>query len=180
MRSRVVAFSFAALAIAQGALADEYYVSGDVLNVRLCPAEDCPITNQIYRGQKVTVYEHSREWARVSEFYDSRAEKLEFSQISSDTVARWVTFSYLSTTKPEKLKQPQLDGALADPRIKGIPDAGEYGLTSEDVISLRKYAAELLESGECSGIEYGDKSTTKTNTYFVNCTGENKNRFFTR
>ncbi len=180
MRWRLVIFIFTALVTSQNAIAADYYVSGDVLNVRLCPADDCPVTNRIYKGEKVTVYEQVGDWARISEFYDSYAERLEFPQIGSETVARWVAFSYLSMTKPEKKEQPQLDAALTDPRINGIPDVGDYGLTLEDVTILRRYAAELLESGECSSIELGDKSTTKPNTYYVSCTGESNNRFFTK
>jgi hypothetical protein len=54
---------------------------------------------------------------------------------------------------------------------------GEGGLTEIDVAILHRGAKHFLDSGRCKRIEYGDKSTSKPNTYYVNCGGP-RNLFF--
>ena len=160
-------------------VAEVAYVASDVLNERLCPGTDCPSTNKVYRGQKLEVFERKDGWARVSKYYDSTRERIEFPQVTSPTVARWVAEQYLSADAPEPLPQPVGDAFPADPRIQGIPAVGEYGLKERDVSMLRRYAAQLIASGECSGVEYGDRSVSKAGVYYVQCAGEQENRFFT-
>ena len=90
-------------------------------------------------------------------------------------MARWVSAKHLSTHRPADLAQPKLK---KDPRITGLPKVGDHGLTKRDVQILHRGAKHFVESGKCQKVEYGDKSTSKRNTYYVNC-GEPRNRFFT-
>jgi hypothetical protein len=39
------------------------------------------------------------------------------------------------------------------------------------VIILHRGAKLMLDNGRCKRIEYGDKSVSKPNTYYVNCGG---------
>jgi hypothetical protein len=145
-----------------------YYVTADSLNVRLAPDSKAKITNKLYRQQKLYVFEVKGEWARISKYYSGATE------IVSGEVARWVSAKYLSNFLPKDKKQPNIAN---DPRIKGIPKVGEYGATEKDVEILYAAAKHFLESKKCKKIEYGDKSTSKPNTYYLNC-GGTKNHFF--
>jgi hypothetical protein len=75
-----------------------FFVTSDELNERLQPRIDGKISNVIYRGQKVTVYEYKDGWARISPYYNQSVEG------SSGTAARWVFAKYLSETKPIEKK----------------------------------------------------------------------------
>lgn len=158
------------------AAAEVYYVASDAVNERLCPATKCPSTNKIYRQQKVEVFEIVGEWARVTEYYDATAERAEFPQVTDETVARWVILKALSKTRPADLEVKSLE---LDPRVRGIPKAGEFGMSAEESELMSKYANRLVRAGQCSGIEYADKSMNRANEYFVQCTGETRNRYFT-
>lgn len=50
---------------------------------------------------------------------------------------------------------------------------GEGGLTEKDVEILNQGALKFLNSGKCTKVEFGDKSTSKPNTYYINCGGPN-------
>jgi len=145
-----------------------YYVTAPTVNVRLAPNANAKITNRLYRQNRVDVLELRDGWARISRYYDGRVEGL------SGDVARWVSASHLSQHRPPDLAQPNLPD---DPRIGGIPEVGESGLTESDVLILHRGAKLLLDSGRCKRIEYGDKSVSKPNTYYVNCGGP-RNHFF--
>lgn len=155
-----------------------FFVKANILNVRLSPGKSCPVTNRVYRGDVITVLQIKGQWARISKYYDSSSERKEFPQIKTSTVARWVVYRFLTKTKPSGPKQPDFQEDLIDSRIKGVPKVGEGGLTRRDVIISRTYAAKLLKTGVCAAIDYGDKSVSKRNTYFVVCKGEIKSRFF--
>lgn len=158
---------------------DAYFVQVERANVRLCPAQSCPSTNKLQRGQAVDLYEVKQGWARISKYYDSSAERAEFPEITSETVAQWVRADLLTNTKPvEKRFAP--DPNLNDERITGIPDHPAYDLSDRDVTILRKFAIKLLKSGECSEIDDGDKSLSKPGRYYVHCRGEASNRFFSQ
>ncbi|HWQ69936.1 MAG TPA: SH3 domain-containing protein [Patescibacteria group bacterium] len=158
-------------AYAQATKPGTYFVKEAVLEVRLGPNATAPVTNRIYRGQKVEVFEVKSGWVRVSKFYDGVVEG------QSGKVARWVLATALSASAPPELPQPSLP---SDPRIaKGaFPKAGEYSLTEQDLLVLHKGAIKFLNAGKCSHVEYGDKSTNKPNTYYINCGGPT-NMFFT-
>jgi hypothetical protein len=113
------------------------YVSASSLSVRLCPSTTCPVTNRIYRGQTITVFEQRGDQSRISKYYDSSAERVEFPQITTQSVARWVASEYLQSSEPKPLAQPKFDQALMDSRIAGIPEIGDGGLTKSDVTLLR-------------------------------------------
>lgn len=160
---------FPVVALSDVTLPGEYYVTADTLNVRLAPKSDGSITNKLYRQQKLQVYEVKGGWARVSEYYDGSKEGV------SGQVARWVSASYLSKSRPKDKQQPS--DLLDDPRISGIPDVGQFGATEKDVRILYTAAKHFLATNKCNKIEYGDKSTSKPNTYYLNCGGPT-NHFF--
>ncbi len=145
-----------------------YYVTAPTLNVRLAPNGNAKITNRLYRQNQVDVLEMRNGWARISKYYDGHVENL------SGSVARWVSVNHLSRKRPADLAQPKLQ---RDSRISGIPKVGESGLTEKDVVILHRGAKHFLDSGRCKRIEYGDKSVSKPNTYYVNCGGP-RNHFF--
>ena len=164
-----------ALAVPGGSFAQAskpraYYVKEAALEERLAPSASGSVTNRIYRRQKVEVFEVKDGWARVSKYYDGTVEG------KSGQVARWVLASGLSSLQPAELPQP---AAPSDPRIAkdALPKVGEHGLNEQDIQILYKGALKVLNSGKCSRVEYGDKSTSKANTYYVNCGGPNL--FFT-
>lgn len=156
---------------AQALKAGNYFVKEAMVEERLAPAANAKSTNKIYVGQAVQVFEVREGWARVSRFYDGEVEG------QSGKVARWVPANALSVTKPTAPAQKKQKN---DPRIleDAIPSVGQGGLTQKDVDILYRGAAKYLDSGRCSRIEYADKSTSKPNTYYVNCGGP-KNFFFT-
>jgi hypothetical protein len=173
MKSSVV-FAVALLvpcfSYAQASTPGTYYVAEPVLEERLAPSSGGSSTNRIYLRQKVEVFELKDGWARISKYYDGSAEG------KSGQIARWVRASGLSPSQPKEPDQPTLP---SDPRIAkdAIARVGQGGLTAEDVQILHKGALKFLNSGQCSQIEYADKSTSKANTYYVNCGGPNL--FFT-
>ena len=145
-----------------------YYVTAAVLNERLAPNKNAKVTNKIYRQQRVEVLELHKGWARISKYYNGQVEGV------PGKVARWVSAAHLSKQQPADRIQPKL---VNDPRIQGIPKVGEYGLTKTDILVLHRGAKHFLNTGRCDHIEYGDKSTNKQNTYYVNC-GGSPNLFF--
>lgn len=160
---------FPIVALSEATSPGVYYVTADTLNVRLAPKPDGSITNKLYRQQKLEVFEVKGGWARVSKYYDGAREGV------SGDVARWVSAKYLSKSRPEDKKQPS--DLPNDPRISGIPEVGQFGATETDVRILHTAAKHFLETNKCDKIEYGDKSTSKPNTYYLNCGGPT-NHFF--
>lgn len=157
---------FACASYAQGIKPGFYYVKESMLEERLEPSTSGAVTNKIYRMQKVEVFEINGEWARVSKYYDGNSEG------KSGQVARWVKANGLSSSKPAELKQPKIP---SDPRIAkaAFPKVGSSGVTAEDLKILYKGAIQNLNKGKCSKVEYGEKSTTKKDTYYINCGGPN-------
>ena len=146
-----------------------YYVTASVLNERLAPHPNAKISNRLYHQHRVDVFEVKNGWARVSKYYDGTLEGLQ------GQVARWVSAKHLSSNRPADLPQQKLS---SDPRIQGIPKVDQGGLTKQDVLILYRAAAHYLDTGQCKHIEYGDKSVSKANTYYLNC-GGHRNLFFT-
>jgi hypothetical protein len=143
-----------------------YYVTKNVIEEYLVPSATGGVTNRIYRHQKVEVFEVKSGWARVSRYYDGDVEG------KSGQVARWILASGLSSSQPAELPQPTLP---SDPRLAkdAFPKVGHSGITEQDVQLLYKGALKYLNSGSCTRVEYGDKSTSKANTYYINCGGPN-------
>ncbi|MDZ4693421.1 MAG: hypothetical protein SH849_19095 [Terricaulis sp.] len=139
-----------------------YFVNVEMTEERTEPGGGV-VDNRIYRGQRLEVTDRSGAWVRVT--------GLEYEP-------RWVRASHLSREQPAPLPQPDLAPGLMDARIQGIPAVGEDGNDEADVRALRTAAAQLLASGQCRRIEYGDRSANHRGVYFINC-GENSNRFFT-
>jgi len=144
------------------------YVTANEAPVRVAPRSTAPITNVLYRQQRVEVSEVQGKWARVSEYYNGRAEGL------SGPAARWVSTSHLARTRPDDLQQPEFPD---DPRIDGLPNVGDHGLTQRDVQVLYAAALYYLESERFKRIEYGDKSTHRPGFYYLNSGGPT-NHFF--
>ncbi|MGH9173058.1 MAG: SH3 domain-containing protein, partial [Vicinamibacterales bacterium] len=132
----------------------------------------------LYRQQLVEVFEVRGDWARISKYYDATVEGVVARNLGKE-VARWVAHEHLVRERPDELAQPQFDPSLMDSRIDGIPKVGQYGLSQIDVERLHKYSKKLLERGDCTAIDVGEKSVSRPNTYFVHCVGEARNRFFT-
>ena len=137
-----------------------YYVLTDTAEERAGPNDQAAVVNRIYRGQKLTVYDSSGRWVRITE---PRFD------------ARWVDRTKLSTTRPPTLPQPDIPAESQDERIAAdaIPKVGEDGLTADDVRILWRGAKQMLDTKQCSKVEYAAKSTTREGTYYVNCGGEN-------
>jgi len=156
-----IVLGFGGMAFAQATEPGTYYVEETVLEERLAPTKKGNVTNRLYRGQKVQVFEIKDGWARVSKYYDGGIEG------KSVKVARWVLVSGLSARQHPTFPE--------DPRIAkdAFPNVGEHGLTREDILILYKGAIKYLNSGQCSRVEYGDKSINKPNTYFITCGGRN-------
>lgn len=146
--------------------AGTYFINETVLEEHLAPNLKGKVTNRIYRQQKVDVLEIKGNWARVSKYYAGEVEG------EKGQVARWVILKGLSTMRPADLAQPNIK---SDPRIlkDAIPKVGENGLNENNIKILYKGATKFLNSGQCTSIEYGDKSVSKPNTYYINCGGPN-------
>lgn len=168
LKTLIVLFALVlpSLALAEATKAGSYYVTEDYLEEFLAPSSKAKVTNKIYRGQKVDVLELKAGWARVSRYYNGDVEGV------SGNVARWVFAKGLSTAKPADLPSPALK---SDTRIEpsALPKVDQNGITAEDLKILHKGALFMLNSGRCSRVEYGDKSVSKPNTYYVNCGAEN-------
>lgn len=149
------------------------FVTANSLDVRLCPAVTCPVTNKLYERQKVEVLELRDGWARISREYDGAVEGL-----PGRSVARWVPAKHLSIKRTAEPVQPMPAPGLSDPRIEYLPKVGDNGLTEADVTLVRRYAVSLLRSGACAVIDDGDRSVSQPGTYWVHCKGEPRNRFF--
>lgn len=149
----------------------DWYVTDNTLSVYLEPKNSAKITNKLYKSQKVSVYQMSEGWARISEYYDGDVEGI------SGKVARWVEIRGLSKLKPNTNSNIIMS---TNSRISkdAIPAVGENGLTEDDVQIITKGALKYLNNGICDKIEYGDKSINKKNTYYINCGGQNY--FFTK
>jgi hypothetical protein len=131
--------------------AREQYVITEVAEERLGPSETAPITNKVYRGQAVKVYETLNGWARVSDFYDGAVEG------QSGKVARWIQVSSLASeppTAPRELNIPE------DPRIHLTRTPGN-GLGERDVLILNAAARYFVEIGRAKGVDDGDKSLSR-------------------
>jgi hypothetical protein len=157
---------FACTSYAQAIKPGSYFVKESFLEERLEPSASGTVTNKIYRMQKVKVFEINGEWARVSKYYNGISEG------KSGQVARWVKANGLSSSKPAELMQPKIP---SDPRIAkdAFPEVGSSSVTEEDLRIIYKGAIQNLNNGKCSKVEYGDKSTTKKDTYYINCGGPN-------
>lgn len=112
------------------------YVIANELNVRLSPNTTGKITNVLYDGQLVHVFENSNGWSRISKYYDGSVEGID------GQVARWVSSKYLSKDKTA-LTKPNSSNRL-EAAIDGSDDYASYKTT---FLSMSK---ELINSGTCS------------------------------
>ena len=89
---------FSSTAFGAASSPGSYYVTTEVLNVRLAPNPSGQITNRLYERQRVDVLEIKNGWARVSKYYSGSSEGLD------GDVARWVAEKYLSGSKPKEIQ----------------------------------------------------------------------------
>lgn len=149
------------------AVTDQYVIT-EVAEERLGPDASATVTNKVYRGQAVKVYETTNGWARVSEYYEGRVEG------RSGRIARWIASAALANERPAVAKALNIP---PDPRIHLTRVPGG-GLNERDVLTLHAAARYFLETGRAKGIEDGDKSLSKPGTYYLNFSGETQNTFF--
>jgi hypothetical protein len=180
------------------------YVGARTLNVRICPDIECEVAVKVYRGHMVEVYEAREGWSRISKYYEAKTEGLKASggEETSGKVARWASSKFLWRHKPGQTPvAPKTEVASAsqvtaisnhapdtmgdasevasvDHLIKGLPRAGFNNFTRQDVQYLRAYAERTIRSGDCTSVEYADKSVIVEGRYYVHCTGEELHRFF--
>ncbi len=124
-------------AIAQTVSPGNYYVTTEKLNVRLSPEKNGKLTNVLRKNQKVEVFEVKNGWARISHFYDGRAEG------SLGKESRWVFAKYLSTKKIPEKSAPNDNSPITN-AIKHSDDFSKYKdnfVTASDT---------LIKSGKCS------------------------------
>ncbi|EPW6982130.1 SH3 domain-containing protein [Vibrio parahaemolyticus] len=112
------------------------YVIANELNVRLSPNTKGKITNVLYNGQLVHVFEYSNGWARISKYYDGSVEGFD------GQVARWVSSEYLSNDKPVPTKSNPSNRLEA-----AIDDSDDYASYKTTFLSVSR---ELINSGICS------------------------------
>lgn len=136
----------------------KHYVLVPILNERSGPGTGFPVVNKVYKGDALTVRERQDGWARVTP--DGFKE-------------RWVFGQLISKTKPTAAPQPKL---YEDPRIGGAPEAGGY-MTDADIKRWYAGAKKVLDSGRCSKIDWGDKSTRGDGSYYVVCDDLSKHYF---
>lgn len=111
-----------------------YYVTTEVLNVRLSPNSSGKVTNQLYERQRVDVLEIKNGWARVSKYYSGSSEGIE------GNVARWVSAKYLSSSKPKEIQA----NAPLEEAIKSSDTYSKYKAT------FIKASKSLIAKKQCS------------------------------
>ncbi len=140
----------------------------------LAPDGSSPVTNTIYMGQRVEVYETRDGWTRVSKYYDGRLEQPTLQMKGEPIqVARWVESKSLGVTRPAPAASLNIP---EDTRIQ-LTRAPGNGLNQRDVLILHAAARYYLETGQAKRIEDGDKSVGKAGVYYLNFGGP-QNTFF--
>lgn len=132
-----------------------YYVSADELNVRLAPQTGATIMKTLSRGRKVEVLEVKNGWAHIT---------------GSDDAPLWVAARFLTADAPAPQAREELPD---DPRIKGLPVAGQDGATARDVKTLYEIAQYFLQAGKCDHVEFADSRHSQPGTYTLHCGGKN-------
>lgn len=145
-----------------------YWVSGDQATEHSSPGGS--VVNRVYYRQKLIAYERRDGWVRTTE---------------AGYTPRWTRLSQLTDTQPPEKPAYAGPAGYADERIMpdAIPNPGEDGLTRADIDIIRKGAKMVLQTRpDCARIELGDKSVSRSNTYYVMCSvnGSVENVFFTR
>ncbi|EPF2505793.1 SH3 domain-containing protein [Vibrio fluvialis] len=114
------------------------YVVASELNVRLQPNDKGKITNVLYYGQKVDVFEFRSGWARISKYYDGSIEGV------SGNVARWVSSKYLNDKKPT----PKTQKGMGTTRLeKALSHSDDYSAYKSIFINKSQV---LINMGRCS------------------------------
>ena len=150
-----------------------YYVTASHVNVRLSPSAAGKQTNRLERGSRVDVLEVRSGWARISKYYDGRAEGM------NGQVARWVSARYLSKSRPEQ----ETASAASGPLAAAISQSDDYAkhkaqflAASQKLIDQRKCT--LGDFKEMGGWMHSTSSGSKP-VYFTYCGGMRKqNRIY--
>lgn len=164
-----VLVAYTGIAFAEPTETGFYYVDSALLDVRLGPNLDAPVSNRLKKGQKIKVFDVENGWARISEYYDGSIEG------QPGKVAMWVNYLNISkATRRDNANQfsmSQLEDAL-----KASDDFDR----NKD--ALLKVSKKLIESGRCSLAEFKSlggwvRSTTHRPKviYFTYCGGLSAN-----
>lgn len=121
--------------------------------------------SRTYRRHAVTVYEVRDGWGRVT---------------LPGHPPMWVEMRLLGPSRPAEHAEVQSAYIFADPRIEdgAIPTRPGSGNNAQDVEMLWRAARRALDQG-CGKIIDADKSVSRANTYYIHCSGERQNRFYT-
>ena len=156
---KVPVFIVAAAIISHAVEAQEAYVQVEVANVRAGPSTDYSVENRIYVGQKVEIHERQNGWARIT---------------APQYSPRWISESLLGASKPDTAEGFVLPAELRRNDLSALSDKPIGNLSGADVVALRRFAAHLIDSGQCRTIEDGDESVNRPGQLFVFC--ENSRR----
>ena len=141
------------------------YVNVEKTDEYLAPTATAKITNTLYLGQKVDVFEEQKGFSRVSKFYDGKIEG------KSGQVARWVISATLSKT-PVTKPVVQANTAL-EKAISGSDDFTKYK------VKFTALSQKLLDSGKCSLADFKEQGgwwrSSTPNLYFTYCGGMSLN-----
>ena len=171
----IVAFIILFMAILINLETDHYYVTADRLNVRLSPSLSGRITNVLEYGSRVKVFELRDEWARISDYYSAFLEEPldseeKISKMKDGTnTARWVSFKYLSKSKPAPRTVPS--NLPATPLLEAIKSSDDFYKYGAEFFVASK---ELVSRGKCSVKDFEEqggwwRSTRKKAVYYVIC-----------
>jgi hypothetical protein len=132
----------------------EMFVTAEQLSVRSCPSTDCGRISWLLTGQKVTVFETSDGWARISKSYDAacvdgiseyvdsgQSECTAANGIIDGNMAEWVSMEFLTAEPPSS----ELD--LSSPLAEALSGSDNYQANREVFISS---TYELISQGICT------------------------------
>lgn len=151
----------------------DYYVSSSSSPVFLGPSNRLSATNWLSRGQKVTIFEISGDFGRISPYYNGGLEG------HRSMVARWISSRHLSSDLHRE-QPPQTSLTNIEKLIKDSDEFATYRLV------LATATRKLLDDGSCSPSDFREsggwmKSSFRKvqNLFFVYCGGFSKeNRIY--
>jgi hypothetical protein len=119
-----------------------YVVTADSLNVRLAANETGKITDKMHQQEKVEVFEVTRGWARISEYFDAEING------QSSKVARWVSAAHLSAQRPAEKKV-----IVSTPIVEAIRSSDDL---AKHLDTFVRVSEKLVKSGECKLSDFED------------------------
>ncbi|MGX9966046.1 hypothetical protein ACVFYP_22160 [Roseomonas sp. F4] len=142
----------------------QMYVQTDAAEMMPGPAATTRV-NRVYRQQAVTVFEVRNGWGRVTE---------------PGYTQRWIEMRLLGPARPADMPVVQSPLIFSDARIESGAVATRPGgaLSARDIEMLWRAARRALDTG-CGKIINSDRSVSRRDTYYIACSGEPRNRFYT-